>query len=387
MSVLLTLALLAGPAHAEKPVLTVETWNVGLAHGFVDNAADRLEPIIEALEQSDADVVCMQEIWEPDDRRAVRSAVVNAYPYRQMLPVKQHKASSAPVCKKDDLFGESKFVSCLTGECGNTTGDDKTDCIIEQCGPALEALKTSKPECANALMAQVGKSSVAALWNVIRPVRKTGLFAYGGSDGLLLLSRRPLANTRTIDFTDISTLNRRRALVADIPIGDTTVAVACTHLSADLSAIAPYPGPFAAWGDENRAQVDRLLEQVGGDGPAVLLGDFNCGLADAEHGFTAELPGSCEAIEAGGFADPIRTEWPACTWCADNTINAAGEGEHTNGLIDHIYVRGLESVAGGVVYDGTATIRTRKGELTTSLSDHYGLGMTVALPSGPDASK
>jgi len=382
MSVPTLVLLLAGSAHAgEKPVLRVETWNVGLAHGFVDNASERLPHIVEAMQESSADVICLQEAWEPDDRRALRSAVENAYPYRHVTKVEQHKASTAPVCKKDDLFGEGKFVSCLTGECGNTSGDDKTDCIIEQCGPALEALKTAKPECANALMAQVGKSSVAALWNVVRPVRKTGLFAYGGSDGLMMMSRRPLENTRVVDFTDISTLNRRRALVADVPAGDTTITVACTHLTADLSALAPYPGPFDNWGPENRAQIDRLLDAVKGDQPTVVMGDFNCGIGDDTLHLAEELPSSCEAMEAGGFDDPTRTLWPGCTWCSDNTINAQGEGEHTNALIDHVYIRGLVPVAGGVTYMQTVPLKTRAGTAQSSLSDHYGYGMTVALPS------
>ncbi len=381
MAVLWMAMLTMGVAHAEKPTLRVETWNVGLAHGFVDNAADRLPHIAEALEASKADVICLQEAWEPADRFALRSGVENAYPYKHNTKVRQHKASTAPVCKKADLFGEDKFVTCLLGPCGNTSGDDQVDCIIQQCGPVLTALKTDKPECANALMAQVGKSSVAALWNVLRPVRKTGLFAYAGSDGLMMLSRRPIENPRTIDFTDISTLNRRRALVADIPIGDTTVAVACTHLTADLDAIVPYPGPFPGWSDENRTQIDRLIDTLNGDGPVVMMGDFNCGFTDDSVGLVGELEDSCKAIEAAGYLDPARTEWPACTWCQDNTINAADEGEHKNSLIDHIFLRGLVPVAGGVVYDQTVPLKTRSGTAPSSLSDHYGYGMTVALPS------
>jgi endonuclease/exonuclease/phosphatase family metal-dependent hydrolase len=370
-----------GTAHAEKPVLRVETWNVGLAHGFVDNAAARLPVIVEALQESDADVICLQEAWEPADRRVLRASVESAYPYKYSTKVRQHLASKAPVCKTADLFGEGRFVSCLTDSCGNTSGDAKTDCIIDKCGPALEALKSEKPECANALMAQVGKSSVAALWNVIRPLRKTGLFAYGGSDGLMLVSRRPLHNTDVIDFTDISTLNRRRAIVADVPIGDTTVAVACTHLTADLSSIAPYPGTFDGWGPENRAQVDRMLKRMKGDGPAVLMGDFNCGLDDTSLGLVGELADSCEALEAAGYEDPSRTVWPGCTWCADNTINASGDGEHTNALIDHVYIRGLVPVAGGVTYDQVVPIKVDGTAVQSSLSDHYGYQMTVALPS------
>ena len=94
---LLLFALTAAPSHAEKPVLRVETWNVGLAHGFVDNAAERLPQIVEALQESDADVICLQEAWAPEDRRVLRASVVSAYPYKHSTKVRQHKASKAPV--------------------------------------------------------------------------------------------------------------------------------------------------------------------------------------------------------------------------------------------------------------------------------------------------
>lgn len=381
------LALLLAPAALAQdggPTLTVETWNVGLAHGFVDHASARLPAIVDAIESADADVLCLQEAWEPKDRTALLSALRGTYPNAHLTTVEQKKASQAPVCKKKDLFGDGNFVSCMTGECGDLTGDAKTDCIIDECGPALESLKSSKPECANALMAQVGKSSISALWNVIRPWRPTGLYAYGGSDGLVMVSKLPLANTRVVDFTDISTLNRRRALAAEVDVSGTPVTVACTHLTADLSGIAPYPGAFPSWADENLAQVDRLIEKLGTSGPTVALGDFNCGLDDEALGIKGELAESCLAIEGAGYADPAREVWPECTWCADNLLNLDG-GEHHNALIDHAYVRGLTPVEGGSRYTQQVTVDTKADGLKkTNLSDHMGYGVTLRLGDAPD---
>ena len=113
----------------------------------------------------------------------------------------------------------------------------------------------------------------------------------------------------------------------------------------------------------------------------TLMGDFNCGVPDASLNLAGELADSCMAIEAAGYEDPSRTVWPACTWCADNTINAAGEGEHTNALIDHVYLRGLVAVEGGVAYDQVVPIKVGREHMQSSLSDHYGYRMTVALPS------
>ena len=73
--ILLLSATLAMPsAHAGAHTLDVETWNVGLAHGFVDDAAARLPGILEALKEADVDVICLQEVWEPADRDRIRDA-------------------------------------------------------------------------------------------------------------------------------------------------------------------------------------------------------------------------------------------------------------------------------------------------------------------------
>lgn len=367
-------------AFAADRSLTVETWNVGIAHGFVDNAAARLPYVVEELAEADADILCLQEAWDPADRAILLGSLEASYPFAFSTEVTQYKASRAPVCKSEDLFGDGKFVSCLLGPCGGTSGDAKTACIIDQCGAALTDLKNAKPECAQSLMAQVGKSSAAAMWNILRPTRKAGLFAYHGSDGLLMLSRRPLTNERVVDFTDISTLNRRRALVAEVPVGDRQVTVACTHLTADLSALVPYPGAFPGWAAEAEAQAERLVDAVGRTGPAVLLGDFNCGSADEAHGLVEEAPGVCEAIVGRGFGDPASTLWPACTWCATNTHNVDG-GEHINALIDHVFVRGMTPVSGMVSHDAPVMLKIDRQEVSSSLSDHFGYRMVLGLPA------
>lgn len=384
MSLLLLLGSLQAPAVAadDANTLTFETWNVGLAHGFVDHAEARLPGIADALSRSEADVICLQEAWDQPDRDALLDAAPG-YRERYVLPITQHRASKAPACKRSDIFGDGKFISCLSGTCGEFSGDEKTNCVIENCGPILEDLRDENAECATALMAQVGKSTLGALWAIRGPFCRAGLFAYEGSDGLMLLSKVPLQDVETLDFTDISTLNRRRALLATVAVGDEPVRVACTHLTADLSKVAPYPGAYPSWGDENAAQVDRLLEAMG-DGPAVMLGDFNCGVPDEEHQLIGELEESCRTLDAAGFADPVRQQFPACTWCASNTLNESGGGEHDNALIDHIYTRGLTPVSGGRRYDGRTEIVTKDGPKASSLSDHYGFAVTVraGTPAG-----
>src|SRR5262245_56122168 len=57
----------AGPA-------TIVTWNLGLAPGFVDFAAERAQLGAEAVAGLDADVVCLQEVWQEEDVAKVLAA-------------------------------------------------------------------------------------------------------------------------------------------------------------------------------------------------------------------------------------------------------------------------------------------------------------------------
>lgn len=387
-ALLLLAATLAPAAHAQAPEhLVVETFNAGLAYGFVDHAEARRPAILDALAGSEADVVCLQEVWEPEDRAAIEELLGERYPHRIVPEVEQRYAENAPACGITELFGEGRFVSCMTGECGDAEGDAHTDCIIDRCGGALDALKRSNRECATALMAQVGKSAPAALWTVVRPFWHAGIYAYGGSNGLLLLSRKPLEDVGVLDFSDISTLNRRQALYGSVEIEGAPVRVYCTHLSADLSRIAPYPGGFDGWAEENRAQVERLLEHADQEaGPAVMLGDFNCGRADPAHGLVGELEQSCTDILDAGWSDPA-ADAPnvECTWCTSNRLNAEG-GEHDEVVIDHAFLRGLEVMEEGVSYRQPIEIQVDGQPVQTSLSDHYGYTARVQLPQ-PEAEE
>lgn len=369
--------LLSAATAQDDVVLEVETWNVGLAHGFVDHAEARAPSIWGAVETSDADLVCLQEVWADDDRAAAVETLSDSHPNMHLTENVQLKASKSPACRIGDLFGEDRFVSCLTDSCGGLEGDALTDCIIDECEPILAELKTEKPECAKALMAQVGKSAPQALWTVVRPIRKAGVFSYDGSDGLVLASRVPLENAGMIDFTDISTLNRRRALYADVLAGDATTRVYCMHLTADLDGVAPYPGDFEGWNAENLAQVERLIEHASAfEGPTVLMGDFNCSLEDSAAGIHAESAASCQALLDAGWSDPI-LDTHACTYCESNTLVDNGPDV----LLDHAFVKGWASQDGSRRYDGTVTL---EGLGDQSLSDHYGYGVSlIPIPPPP----
>jgi endonuclease/exonuclease/phosphatase family metal-dependent hydrolase len=373
MSPLWTIFIQSALAQDE---LRVETYNVGLAHGFVDSAAERTPLIAADLAADTPDILCLQEAWTEDDRETLIEA--STYPYSYLLPVEQRYADDAPACRRKELFGEDRFASCMSSSCDGLKDDALTDCIVSRCGPVLGQLRDDNPQCANAVMAQVGKPALKAIWTVMRPIRRANMYAYGGSDGLVMLSQHPLSEIGVVDFSDIATLNRRRALYAELTVAGQDLRVYCTHLTADLDSVAPYPGAFDGWGAENLAQVDRLLEHAADhDGPVAILGDFNTGPALEAHDITSELPESHDRFIAAGYTDPAQLA-ALCTYCGDNTLNEPEAGQK---LIDHAYLRGIDARDGARTRD---TLAALPDGTPISLSDHYGYATTLYFAPEPE---
>lgn len=368
--ILMTL-LLASTAHSYEEIETFSTYNVGLAHGFVENAEERIQPLINELKAVNADVYCLNEIWRGKDRDQFIENLKTTYPHAHYTKITQKFSTKKPACKIRDLFGKGKFASCVLKECRGLEDSEFTQCLTRTCGPALRALQGDKRQCAQALMAQVGNSTVRSLLRVLTPFRKAGLFAYDGGNGLLMLSKKPFQEKGLVDLTELSTLNRRGALKAKID----GYQVYCAHLSANLENTAPYTGPFENWEQENYAQVGKLLEDSKKiTEPVVMMGDFNCSPDLSGDGILPDFQSSCELFERHGFENFYYTQNPQCTFCDDNTIIAANPSESGKKLIDHIFTRSTPQGFMERVFDDLKNIDLGDGRMKeTHLSDHYGL--------------
>lgn len=365
------MTLLSFQAHAK---LTVETFNIGLAKGFVPLSQEREPEIIKALKNSKADVLCLQEAWDIKLRKKITKELNKTFQDIYLTNVYQTTTSSRPSCKVKQLFGKGKFISCMQKDCGGLDGDEFTNCILTKCEGALNTLREENRECGSALMAKVGKNQIVSILHLINPFYRAGLFAYKGSNGLMLLSKLPLKNKKLIDFSDISTLNRRQALNATIDYQGEEINVTCTHLAADLNA--PYTGVSRNWADENYNQIIRLLdESLVENKKSILLGDFNCGHENAQAGLDAELPQSCELLEQY-YTTPIK-KTGLCTYCEENSVNQV-DNSKTNSQIDHIFLKGLSESSVKRVYDEKVEIEVKKGATIQShLSDHFGVQITI----------
>lgn len=342
---------------------TVASFNAGLATGFVPGTDSRLPQIASALAAVDADVICLQEVWTPEQVAAVEDAVADVFPHRYFPAPSQ---SSDASCAPGDL---DTLLTCLQDNCDSTCVDDVPTCAFSACGVPFVLLPKDCMRCA---MANVGNdpAEVATLCES-DPVE----FAYGGSYGTGILSKKPLSDVSEHVFA--STSNRRGVTHATVEFG-VPVDLYCTHLTAVFDTI-PYPRDEGGWAVEQLDQVDELLaflDETGGD-HRVLVGDFNAGPSLPDADIESEALESYQQLTEAGLADPYVDLDGRCTFCASNPI-LTQQGETTDVLIDHVLTVGMTASAATRILDGEISADSCAYDLSTAaLSDHYGIAVTL----------
>ncbi len=351
------------PADAPSEA-RVATYNAGLATGFVTFAPEREAEVVSALSGLDADIVCLQEVWTAESIDAITDGVSGTFPH-SYVEITAEAGADEPACTEDET---TPLADCAREFCSDA--ENLTNCVLASCSEEFNALSDPCTECA---AANIGLDDVDAI--VETCLTGSSSFAWGGHNGLVLLSREALSNTQSIDMD--AWLVWRSAISAEVGGLDVT----CTHLSAALNSPAYGGADYESYEAEQAGQIDALLSWVDdrvGDGPAVILGDMNTGPA-AAGGIEAELPDNWAKFGAAGWVDPnVESGSPFCTWCADNTI--AGEGsdhESVDTILDHVLVRGATGSNPERVLDGTVTVSVDGVSVETSLSDHYGAAATA----------
>lgn len=376
----LCLAGCAEDKEAAEDSLTVVSYNVGLAFGYVPEASARVQPLTDAIAQLDADVVCLQELWLEQDAEGnwtsntietilagAAASFPNAYWSRTTAP-----EGSEPVgCSVEEA---EPLEACARAACGDVSPDNLADCVLAEC--IAEFMETSSG-CQSCMAVNLGQP-LDAIIAACKGVTQSGV-GFDGHNGLAILSRLPLNTTelRELDYA----LTARSILHGSVELDSgREVDLLCTHLAADLQHSIDYPegGTYGSFAEENRAQTDAILafaNELGGD--VVMAGDFNHG--PAANGARAELPESYAAVLDAGFGDPIVDAGTSCTYCDRNLLNG-GTGD-SGVLIDHVYVPGgakVESAA--VILDAPLEVTGADGSpVMVHLSDHFGVRVQLSL--------
>ncbi|MBI5610301.1 MAG: endonuclease/exonuclease/phosphatase family protein [Deltaproteobacteria bacterium] len=364
------------------PPIRFATYNTGLAYNFVGYAKERRQLLANAIADADADVLCLQEVWLDDDVTLITQTAKTAFPHSYSVKTSDQGVGGPAACTETDA---TALKGCVEANCSTVT-DSLADCALSNCSKEYEA---ASPTCKTCLASNIGLNSIGDIFQAC--ALGSASYAFGGRNGVVLLSKTPLEGTEMLEFE--SFLNKRVVLHAtthapsSLGSGAPRTHVFCTHLTAGLGSVA-YSGKFGGWEQEQAKQIDQLIawaKQKAGGERAVILGDMNCGPDVAGTDIKAEFGNNFKKyLDAGLQAPYLAAAKPLCTWCAENPLVTDGN----NHVIDHILL--LAPWPGATVqtrrlFDAAASVDVKGKPLSVRLSDHYG-AQVVVTPAVPPAT-
>jgi endonuclease/exonuclease/phosphatase family metal-dependent hydrolase len=353
--------------------LTLATFNAAIGVGLAPYADERLAAIQAALPALGADVICLQELWRPEDLDAVAESLTGDFPHSHRSVVRAGGADG-PACTSAE---STLLTTCLDESCADVDDGGLALCAIASCAGAFTDVGVSCREC---IIANQMATNVDALVEIC--AADDGEAAvYEDQTGLLLLSRLPLEEPSFLRLE--STLGDRGVLSARIDTDFVdSVDVYCTHLAASLGEV-PYTGPYGSWQGERVQQIGVFLDWVSetraaGAG-AALLGDMYCG-PETPLARSAS-PDAFALFTDAGFEDPYRVDDGRCTFCGNNPLNGFTADAEEGAVIDHVLLSGFDSAAppsASRVLDGLIDIQVEEATIETAHSDHYGVRVSVS---------
>jgi hypothetical protein len=252
----------------------------------------------------------------------------------------------------------------------------------------------SSKRCDGCLLPQMPTATFATMRNECKTNPKAGL-AFGGQNGVMLLSKHPLENTSAVVLP--GTWNRRAVLKAraSLPNGS-KLQVYCHHLTPIFKgSLYPYTGLYGAgpdangWANEQLLHAKKMVALAKAENtsctPTVLLADVNASrpYPNATPPIPAEGVATLDELESY-FTHGIAAGYtPACTYCKGNE-NVADNDTGGDQWIDHIHVLNVDPSK----IKSTTLLFTEKSvdakdaggaSIKVELSDHYGLRTVLSL--------
>jgi endonuclease/exonuclease/phosphatase family metal-dependent hydrolase len=356
------------PTDSGEPIteLTLVSFNAALGVGLAPYAEQRLDAIERDLPELGADVVCLQEVWQPENIERITTALASRYPHS--LRSVRAAAGAGMSCTTSEA---ALLSSCLSDNCADVEADGLPLCAIASCAEPFTQVSMGCQQCIAANQSAMDIENLAALC----AADDGAAAAYRDQSGLVILSRHPLEDIGYQPFE--SSLGDRGLLSGRLHtafMGD--VDVHCTHLAATLSEV-PYTGPYGSWQGERLRQIEQMLARVAGTRPAagsaLLLGDMNCGPSTALA--EAASPDAYLQIADAGFEDPYVDADGRCTFCQNNPLNGLVTDPDEGALLDHVLVSAPEMPTASAmrVLDEVISFDSGDGPVDTAHSDHYGV--------------
>jgi endonuclease/exonuclease/phosphatase family metal-dependent hydrolase len=361
--------------------VTFLTYNTALGVGLSEYLDQRAEVIAEDLPELETDVLCLQEVWQPERVEQLAEVLEEQLPYAYWSVAPWREGADGPACTEAET---EALTGCLSENCSDVSESDLPACAVESCAGRFMDVSVPCQQCILANQSVDVESVVAACGST------EGAAAFKNQNGLVLLSRFPLEDLGYRAFD--SSLGDRGVLSARVDQDLLPSLTAfCTHLAATQPGV-PYTGDYQSWEGERAHQIDQLLAQVrykrDGEHAVALMGDMNCG-PETTRAVAAD-PAAFDKLTAAGFASSYaQDDSAACTFCLDNPLIEARDdaqldlGSASGAILDHVMLSGLPNdvdVSARRVLDGGIEIEADGETVETSRSDHYGVLVTVEGP-------
>lgn len=406
----------------EPEEVIVDAFNVALAGAFIPYESERRQPIVDAISVHDADVLCLQEVWTQADKERIRDAAVGSFPYSALFendldtPIddptdQQGEIPPAPTtvpCPDEFFDGEELTIKeqmdvaidCVRDNCSTIEGSDEgrttsAACASSACSiavaPLLFGIDPQHQRCYACVVPQLPTATFAEMRAACPTVVNQDL-AFGGQNGVMILSRHPLKNTE--NWVVPGTWNRRSILKATVELPNgAELDTYCNHLTPIFTVppnsinTFPYTGQYGegmtgpgGWQAEQELQAQKLIDYVASrssNRPAVILGDMNAGLAFPDDDIAGEGEETFNLL-AAAYTPAYTTDYtPLCTFCSSNPVTET----EASVWIDHIFLYNLPQSA----VTSTARIFDEdvvpvEGDMLVPLSDHFGMRSVIVVP-------
>lgn len=352
----------------------------------------RTEKLQDLLKYADADILCLQEIFDKDEIIKISKFLKdtkNGPGYVSTVYVNTKNDDFEPIppsCSQEEI---APVLMCVAMECGGTD----VGCIAQNCLGDILALP---PECQGCLIGDgLGAITGGDFQTIIENCMTEQEIVYdnGGNNGVLLASKYPLKDKGTLSLSSWG--KHRMAVYATIgeiekdgeifdykpAIGDTQViCTALTQLSDE-----DYDGIYGSWAQEQMIQVSEILSIPVDDEVVqrVIMGDFNGNLSGG-YNITENNPAPVSMMSSEGWYDPYfdvdDKDVIECTVCPENPLVKKDTPES---VFDHIFFKerkGYNFLSERVFFNEFMYFNEKeKTKSKYSISDHYGLKTIMML--------
>ena len=378
----------------------------------IDTLASKLPELLEAEQ---LDVLCLNELWEPEIRDVALSGIVNNPDWHVYQPEPLAQPNCANACL-DVSLDPTRYppinqwmqtcafsvIPTLGFSCSDLTGLAFQRCVEQVCPSLVPHVEVENPTCeycleddrtpAETVRDRVLRCSSSYDADSASQCR----FAFGGQTDGILISRFPFLETEYRPFTapdssDQPGLTNRGITYGKIQSPYGPVHLFCSHLATAASGMNP-----GAAEPLNATQSQEVLDYIQakaqgemavfladtGSGPAVATSPTGPANAQWPSNFTVLQGGLTDALLANRSANGTPAPAAACTFGCDGTTAAGAPG-----YVDHIMSAG-RGLLPGTPYraplchsNGSVTLTdfvvlTNQGLLP--LSNHYGVRTDIA---------